>query len=562
MMDPRLEKAVLDDDDRALQKLADEGLDWKADGQDALYLAMKENRHAAARFFLFDLMKPYVTNKCKRVLYSQGDYMPDGEFDHVIKDMVIAHSLSEGRAIDAALAAGNKTVERLTLAMRYGADGLFKYLCEFDRDNTLRAGPIIARFCDRHEYVRALCDMGADIGFAAGELLCSAIAHADVEAVRYMIGKGVDVNGIPGVNMQAGSMDAPLGRHALYVAAHLPPSPGRQEIIKMLLEAGADARTGKCKAIADLAAEKYDNAVTFAEHADPGTQLPLFLALEHSVSWNYLSPFIERHYPFAKKYFDENLVQPVFNSDADRDGTWLKRLFAADIDADDGFLLKAAVACKNSTAMTALMLGDFADPNTRRDLPLKLAVMLEKPELVEPLVRAGADIYAHAGAVFAEAARVRQGGVDAALKDAIRLQEAASKKAFDARYVTGVTQAALLQDAVNADHGLLLAAKAGIMRGLFDAGVLRGLQAEDFLKEGRTGATVAGVLAARGEFDLLFSPDIWAANRGDGPARVYGALCPAHREQAAQAYGELMQEGAATAARDRALRHKTRNFRL
>ncbi len=535
-MNALLEKAVKADNAAYLKELVeDQKIDWKESNQKALYLAMKEGSRDCTLYMMSELLHKHSVELCRAKIRAAGDFTPDDEIDKYIGDMVTGHDTQGMRAIEQALASPDN-IHILGEALKIDARGVFDYLAEADPELIRDKAIFVANIYHAHTYARQIVEMGGQAEYVAGNTLNEIIASGDIDTVRFMLEKGVKPDW---------PFDTPTNFcfHPLYFAANLRDEALRKEMSSLLLEYGADIRTGKLHAIGVMAGERRPLVFDFVEKVDPGSELPLLMGMQSAVKyWRETPPFLNERYPHAQKWFAGNYVHPMFDTNLDKDGSWMKRIGALpDINEDDGFLLKMAVISPQAEVMTALILGQpGAVAHTRKDQPLKLAVMLEKPQLFEALVTRGADVYADNGAAFTEAMRIDNPHICAELAKAAKQQEVQDGRSFRNCYDTGLTRS-ILREERSGETGLALCAKAGLFGELVANGVICNLSAEDFLKVGATGSNLLHVLASRGEYKMIFNKSVWGDD-AEGPLKVWEALGPHHRGMSDIIFGEFRQE--------------------
>lgn len=281
-------------------------------------------------------------------------------------------------------------------------------------------------------------------------------------------------------------------------------------------------------------------AFTKADKAEAGSQLPMLMALaEDTHAPNGTDKLLRDRFPWLGFWYDNDFIKPLFDDTPTGGERFLENTRMTDPAKDDCFIIKAAIVSDKSSSILPYLLdlGDV-DLNAKNDRPLTLAVVLGKASLIPLLAESGADLYAENAEAFHLARMQPSFDVYTELMAAARNTQRDSQKKLMQRTPNGITPKGLR--AGDDETGLHLAAKAGMIKLLLTHDMLAGFTAEDFLKPSHTGSTPAGILAARGEYNVLFDERIWRRNL-DEADKVYNALGPYDRNHAAEAYNALMR---------------------
>lgn len=287
-------------------------------------------------------------------------------------------------------------------------------------------------------------------------------------------------------------------------------------------------------------AGKANEAFARADAAEAGSQLPMLMALAEDVKTpNGTDAQMQARFPWLGFWYEHDFIKPLFDSSNSGGERFLENTRMTDRAKDDCFIIKAAIVSDQSSAMLSYLLdlGDV-DLNTKNDRPLTLAVALGKPTLIPLLAESGADLYAANAEAFRLARAQSSFDVYTELTAAVRNVQRDSQKKLMQRTPNGLTPKALR--AGDDETGLHLAAKAGMVRLLLTHDMLADFTADDFLKPSQSGATPAGILAARGEYSVLFDERIWRRNL-DEADKVYNALDAYDRAHAFDSYQTLMR---------------------
>ncbi len=285
---------------------------------------------------------------------------------------------------------------------------------------------------------------------------------------------------------------------------------------------------------------QIEDAFNRAESAEAGSQLPMLMALAEDVrNPNGTEARMRARFPWLDFWYQHDFVKPLFDSRNSGGERLLENARMTDRAKDDCFIIKAAIVSDQSSAMLPYLLdlGDV-DLNTRNDRPLTLAVVLGKSSLIPLLAESGADLYAANAEAFRLARAQSSFDVYTELMAAVRNVQRDNQKKLMLRTPNGITPTGLR--AGDDETGLHLAAKAGMIRLLLGHDMLADFTAEDFLKPSQSGATPAGILAARGEYSALFDERIWRRNL-DEADKVYSALDAHDRAHAFDAYQTLIR---------------------
>lgn len=313
-----------------------------------------------------------------------------------------------------------------------------------------------------------------------------------------------------------------------------------------------DARLSAVKLGALVHAGRDDEAFAQIEKSEPGSQLPLLMALAEDVrAPNGTTARLRERAPWLDFWCNHDFIEPMFDGLSGGRERLLENTRIMDRAKDDSFIIKLAVVSGQSPAMVPYLL-DMGDVelNTKNDRPLTLAIVLGKPALIPLLAESGADLYAAKAEAFHLARQQPQFDVYTELLATAKQMQRDSQKKLMKRASEGVTPKILR--AGDDETGLHLAAKAGMIGLLLTHDMLSDFTADDFLKPSRTGATVASILCARGEGKSLFDERIWR-RRLDEADKVFAALHPHDQAQVAEHYDALVR--ARTVDRDIADMH-------
>lgn len=528
------------------------GADWQKNRQGPLLAALQNGRQDVVKYFLEAHILPLEK---QRYIASFGNgYNPTD-------DDIATYLLQPKQMISAALAEVPPTysITKMTLAIQYNMPGLFDAMMAEDKVRSLQYGAMAVKLSGQIGLLTDLLAAGADPAFAGGIALTQILRTGEMSALQALARSGFDFN--RDYRAEDGSGTHPLARALL-----LPDGDFKTKAIALMLDHGADLRFGGVAALKNGALRRDDHVYAIAQHAEPGSQLPMLLALldeaqaDGDKNAKPRQDFVAR-FPYLKHWYMYDFIDPLMLNTATGQERWFENVRMQPRNADDGFLIKAAIVSGQDKAMVPHLL-DYGDIslNTQNDRPLTLAVLLNKPYLFPILAEYDADPYANKGEAFAFVEALG----DAAMKEAfdaliIRTEKENQKKLMkQAR--TGVNIVTLRQIDDTGETGLYRAAKAGVMPLLAKERLLAGLTAEDFLKDQPSKGTVAGTLAQRGDYKTLFSGSIWAGAL-DEAEKVYQSLPAVQRQNANPYYSELMQHKLA-ARRHAALREKSRDLRL
>jgi len=528
------------------------GADWQENRQAPLCAAMKNGRQDVVKYFLEAHILPLET---QRYVASFGNgYNPTD-------DDIATYLLQPKRLIAAALAEEPPTysITRMSMAVQYDMPGLFDALMAQDKARSLQYGAMAVKLSGQVGLLPDLLAAGADPAFAGGIALSRILKTEDMPLLERLAESGFDFN--RDYRAEDGSGTHPLARALL-----LPEGDFKTKAIRLMLDQGADLRYGGLGALKNGALRGDGHVYAMARHAEPGSQLPMLLALRDEAqdagggNARPRQDFMAR-FPYLKHWYAHDFIDPLMLNTATGQERWFENVRMQPRHADDGFLIKAAIVSEQDKAMVPHLL-DYGDIslNTRNDRPLTLAVLLNKPHLFPLFADYDADPYANKGEAFAFVAALGDAAMQEAFDAFIVRTEKENRKKLMKHASTGVNIAALRQSDDTGETGLYRAAKAGVMPLLAKERLLAGLTAEDFLKEQPGKGTVAFALALRGDYKTLFSDNIWAGTL-DEAEKVYQSLPLAHRRKADPYYSELMQHKLA-AQRRAALREKSRDLRL
>jgi len=518
----------------AVKDFIEAGADWRADDQRALKLAMQGQHRDVMQYFLEDLILPQVRRETHQRF--QNGFVPTE--DDVQTDLARARA-----SIRAGVAEPpSYSVTLLTLAVQYGATGVFDALLEKDKQTTLKYAPLACAMTGKTDFVEKLLNAGAMPDFATGTIVNAMVKTADMAGLVVLAKAGFDFNRVE----YAGQNFV----HPLRTALDIADAQQRKTVALFLRDHGADLRVNGLMHMAHQALAKDSDIFDFCDMLLPGTQLPMLLALAEDAKnpKGAREAFITR-FPFMKHWYMHDFVEPLMNNTATGQDRWFENVRMTDRGADDNILIKMAIMSDQDKAMVPFLLGAGGiDLNTKNDKPLTLAVITGKAHLLETFGIFGVDPYAAKAEAFHLNRALKNADMDTALKVLVKKVEKPSQKKLMKRAPQGVTTA-LLQTGED-ETGLYLAAKAGMIHLLAKQGLLSGLSADDFLKPMSNGGTVADVMSARGEADVLMSPDIWG-QKTDDAAHVYETLSAQDQKQAAGTYALLMQHCLAAQNRQR-----------
>lgn len=523
----------------AVKDFIESGADWRADNQRALKLAMQGQHRDVMQYFLEDLILPQVRQETHQRF--QNGFIPTE--DDVQTDL--------GR-VRASIRAGvaeppSYSITLLTLSIQYGATGAFDALLAQDKQTTLKYAPLACAMTGKTDFVEKLLAAGAAPDFATGTIVNKMVQSVDMAGLAVLAKAGFDFNRVE----YAGQSFV----HPLRTALDIQDAEQRKAVARFLHDHGADLRINGLKHVARQALTKDSDIFDFCDFLTPGTQLPMLLALAEDAKdpKGARDVFIER-FPFMKSWYMYDFVEPLMNGTATGQDRWFENVRMTDRGADDNILIKMAVMSAQDKAMVPFLLGAGGIRlNTKNDKPLTLAVMLGKAHLLETFGYFDVDPYAEKAEAFRINSALKNADMDQALKALAKKTEKSSQKKLMLRAPKGLTTDVLVagpSDTNTGETGLYLAAKAGMTRLLAKQGLLSGLSAEDFLKPMPSGGTVAAVLSARGEVDVLMSPDIWG-QKTDDAERIYATLSSADQKQSASTYALLMQHKLAAETRQR-----------
>lgn len=542
-----LDAIAAGDTDRATELVQVDKVDWKQNNNEALYLAASKDERFIVNMLIKETLHDYMTQVCLKKARAMDDMVSDDEINAIMPILMLGHMRAGTMDIDMATSM-MLPGPLLMIAMDHQLPGLTRYIAENHPDFMIDIAPFLAIGGNHYDFVKTLVDLGADISMANGRLLCTALRNGDVEAVRYMIAKGVDVN----VNENSFAME----EHPLEAVLLVQDATVRQTLIDMLIDAGADIRSNKCSGIAMLAYRPHVEVFDFIESVDAGSQLGLIAGLERYMRYNAgkIDNMLQTRYPFVEKWLQRDMLRPLFDDSCDPNGAWFSRLnMLTDPDEDDGFLLKMAAVSPNADILVPFLLARGFAPNTQNDQPLKLAVLFEKPNIIGALTLNGGDLFAGNAVAFREAARIGNVDVQTALNNAIPKQEKHARRAFDAQFGANPTLGAIRGD------GLVLAAKGGCFKDLADAGILCDMTMNDFMVPDKNGATVLSTLLARGEHALIFSKKIWD-QQVETPTNIFNNLAKKDQEASQSMINDIRQHHIA-GEKQRALKQNAQKFK-
>lgn len=287
-------------------------------------------------------------------------------------------------------------------------------------------------------------------------------------------------------------------------------------------------------------AGRTGEAFAAADEAEPGSQLPMLMALARdAVQPNGTAKALCERLPFLNFWYSHDFIVPLMDGSATGGERFFENTRMTPRDKDDAFIIKAAVVSPQAESMVPYLLDlGPVDLNTRNDRPVTLAVLLGKGDLLPLFAESGADLYAARSEAFRLARQQPDFGVYTALQAAAKSAQKASQRKLMQRAPRGLSPAVLR--AGDDETGLHLAAKAGMIQLLLREDLLCGFTADDFLKPSKTGATAADILAAAGEHAALFDERIWGRRFGEAE-KLYSALDAHDRAAAARAYDGLMR---------------------
>ncbi len=506
-----------------VQRLLAAGADWHAQKEEALYQAL-QNGHmeTTAKALLVTLLEAKIA--------ATGGKMSDTmEVNYLRATLNTMPPL-----------------QLISFAMRHQSEGLFRHLLDKHPEELLEQGLTYCQIGKQYHFVKPLLDAGADVQRASGEWFYRLICEGEMETVREMIRHGIDVN-------KTFSPSYGECRHPLQAAATLADPLLRESFYDLLIAAGADLRVQNGAVVKEMVRCGLTEVFELYDRFDPGSEMMAVYGYSRSI---FAAPDIQaealKRFPFLKSWIDRDLIAPLSCDEDEVFQNWLDRLTPDDLTADDGFVMKLAVASPrpNIAILDMLEMGGLL--NTQKDPPLKIAALLGKAELIGLLAEYGADIYAAHAVTLRGMDKVYQDDVIAALMAQVESTAEVSARILAAEFPGApdpATLRRLSRDTIG-DTGLTLAAKAGLFQ------PQAGITAEDFLQETAHQTTTAAILAARGEYDLLFSPKIWSGDM-QGVEKVWAALRPDEQKQAAPCYRHLL-ENRSTAGKQQRLKELSR----
>jgi len=550
--DKDLTAAAARGDLEAVKDFIAAGADWQKNRQAPLRAALENGQRDVVRYFFEAHILPMEKQRY-RDSFSNGYNPTDDDID--------TYLLQTRRTIGAALAEEPPTysITKMSLAVYFNMPGVFDALMAQDRTRSLQYGAMAVKMSGQTGLLADLLAAGADPSCAGGIALSQILRTGDLPLLQKLADSGFDFN-------RHYRDDEGKGTHPLARALLLPEGDFKTKAIRLMLDHGADLRFGGIGALKNGAMRRDDHVYVMADGAEPGSQLPMLLALADEAraagdkNTKQRQDFMAR-FAYLKHWYMHDFIDPLMLGTATAQERWFENVRMQPRQADDAFLLKAAIVSDMDKTMVAHVL-DYGDvnPNTQNDRPLTLAVLLNKPHLFPVLADYDADPYANKGEAFALVEALGDAEMKQAFDDFVRRTEKENQKKLMKEASAGVNTAALRRTDAAGETGLYRAAKAGVMPLLEKENLLGGLTAEDFLKEQPSKGTVAGVLAQRGDYRTLFSDSIWA-NAREEAEKIYQSLSATQRAAAEPHYGALMQHKLA-AARHAVLREKSRDLRL
>lgn len=528
------------------------GADWQKSRQAPLYAAVQAGQRDVVEYFLQAHILPLEK---QRYIASFGNgYNPTD-------DDISTYLSQPKRVIQAALAEVPPTysITKMTMAVQYNMPGLFDALMAQDKDSSLRYGAMAVKLTGQAGLLADLLAAGMKPAVAGGSTLTQILRTGNMPALQALAKSGFDFN-------RDFKEEDGTGTHPLARALLLPDGDFKTKAICLMQDHGADLRFGGREALKNGALRNDNHVYEMADRMEAGSQLPMLLALceeAQSKTDNNARPrqdFMVR-FPYLKHWYMHDFIDPLMTNTATGQERWFENVRMQPRDADDGFLLKAAIVSGQDKAMVPHLL-DYGDIglNTQNDRPLTLAILLNKPHLFSIFAEYDADPYANKGEAFAFVDALGDAELKAAFAAFLMRTEKENQKKLMKDASTGINTSSLRRLDGAGETGLYRAAKAGVMPLLLKEKLLAGLTAADFLKDQPGKATVAAVLARRGDYETLFSDHIWGRAHGDAE-KVYESLSPSDRQKAAPYYSELTQHKLA-AQRRAALREKSRDLHL
>jgi hypothetical protein len=529
-----LKQAVIDGDVENVERLIETCPPqvWRQQDDEVIYLAATQGNRPLVNVLLRKAAEERIDTHLQATLSGMLTDNDEEQQQTLLGAMRRNALFRSYQEIDQATATmGAYTLTDLALSLNSG--GLCRFLMENHADAFKSIAPVVAIIKEAYTHVEMLVKSGVDIGFANGRLLLSAIVAGDVAAVRFMLEHGVDPNGLTGAGEET-------NMHALYQVVMSCDGQSAREMTDLLLAHGADIRAGGAVYLRMLVKSGFEQAVEYVDKIDAGSQLPVFAGLVEKSFFD--SRMIRNHYPELSARWKESadlrdlLLPPEDGrSVAERVNHCMAK---NDVNSDDGFIIKAAVCAEQAEDILAAILssGQHVELNTAQDTPLALAAIFNKCNLLPLLVQAGADIYAHENKIFRLAALPSMGALPESLAALQPLAEDYARKQVEQWQETPDT----LEKFLSSPDQLLLVAKAGILGTFAAKGTLSGMDAADFTKTDSHGAVLWQVLCAKGDYETMFHPDIWRANRS-GAQALYELLPSENREASARSYAELQK---------------------
>lgn len=528
------------------------GADWQKDRQAPLRAAMQAQQRDVIEYFLEQHILPLEKQRYVQS-FTNGFHPTD--------DDIATYLLNPRRMIRAALAETPPTysITKMTMAVQYNMPGLFDALMAQDKDSSLKYGAMSVQLTGQVGLLPDLLAAGAKPAFAGGAALSTILRTGNLPALQALADSGFDFN-------QDYKEADSTGTHPLARALLLPDGNFKTAAITLMQDYGADLRYGGLAALKNGALRGDDHVYAMAERAEAGSQLPMLLALYDEARDNAdkntkpRQDFMAR-FPFLKHWYMYDFIDPLMTNTATGQERWFENVRMQPRNADDGFLIKAAILSDQDQAMVPHIL-DYGDVglNTKNDRPLTLAILLGKAHLFPVFAAYDADPYANRGEAF----DFVQASGDEKMQESFAAFVTRTEKENQKRLMrdagTGIHAASLRRVDDAGETGLYRAAKAGVMPLLAKEKLLAGMTAEDFLKEQPSKGTVAQTLVRRGDFKTLFSDNIWAGALPEAE-KVYETLFAANRAKADPFYNELMRHKIA-AARHAQLREKSKDARL
>lgn len=528
------------------------GADWQKDRQAPLRAALEAQQRDVVQYFLEAHILPIEK---QRYVQSFGNGFNPTDDD------IATYLLNPKRVIRAALAETPPTysITQMTMAVQYNMPGVFDALMAQDKDSSVKYGAMAVQLTGQVGLLPDLLSAGAKPDCAGGAALTNILRTGNLPALRALADSGFDFN------HDHKKIDD-KGTHPLARALLLAEGDFKTKAIALMQDYGADLRFGGLDALKNGALRGDNHVYVMAEKAEAGSQLPVLLALydeAHDDADKNTKPrqdFMMR-FPYLKHWYMYDFIDPLMLNTATGQERWFENVRMQPRNADDGFLIKAAIVSGQDKAMVPHIL-DYGDVNlnTQNDRPLTLAILLGKSHLFPVFADYDADPYANKGEAFDFVKASGNAQLQEDFAKFVTRTEKENQKKLMRDAGTGINTESLRRMDHAGETGLYRAAKAGVMPLLAKEHLLSEMTAEDFLKEQPGKGTVAHTLVCRGDFKTLFSDAVWAGALPEAE-KVYQTLSKPDRQKAHPYYSELMQYKLA-AERRAQLREKSKDARL